>query len=320
VLILKYTETFDAFMAYFDVGAVADRYYLVLEPSWAGYCDPSILMYAHLHRPVVVQCFTDEDYGFISGVKGLEPVRLGPADWISPDDFPEIGAGDREYDVVMVANWGRAKQHRRLFRSLSKITEPLRILLIGFPWDGRTRDDIMSEARRLGPNIEVEVKEQLAYKEVVRLLGHSKVLVFLSKKEGDNKAVVEGFFADVPAIVYSGSVGGAKGRINNETGILSSYEDLHDNILRVVHEHDHLSPRSWALEHTGSPIATQKLETFLRRMADRRGEPFEGGIAQKSNSPNLTYRGGASHEAFRRDYDLLKTLLRDLRTNEFVEL
>jgi hypothetical protein len=161
--------------------------------------------------------------------------------------------------------------------------------------------------------VSLEVAEQVTHEQVASYLWQSKVLVFLSKKEGDNKAIVEGFFADVPAIVYRDSIGGAKSRINERTGILASYEDLGDNIGRILETLEDFSPREWALENSGSARATQTLENALRQVATARGEPFEARIAQKANAPNLDYRGGARAEDFSADYRRLLSLRRPRR-------
>ncbi len=56
VVLLKYARTFDAVIALFDLPRLLDRYVFVLEPCWAGYCDPSILMFISSEREVIVQC------------------------------------------------------------------------------------------------------------------------------------------------------------------------------------------------------------------------------------------------------------------------
>ena len=50
--------------------------------------------------------------------------------------------------------------------------------------------------------------------QVADYVSQCKVFVFLSKKEGDNKALVEAMFTNVPAIVFDKTIGGAGSRIN----------------------------------------------------------------------------------------------------------
>ncbi len=313
VVLIKYTPTFDAFLAFFDIDAIMERYYIVLEPSWAGYCDPSILMFLSANHRVVIQCFTDEDQAFISNLdSNLCPIRLGPADWIDPDIFVCMPSQAKVYDLVMVANWARHKQHIQLFNALRKIKDrKLRVLLIGFEWGGRTKADILKETAGLnGHLINLEIMENIPQKEIARYLVQSKVFVYLSKKEGDNKAVVEAFLCNVPAIVYKDTIGGINSRINQQTGVRSSFQDLHETIVYMLDHYQSFSPREWALQNVGCSVATQKLNAFLKDLARVNQEAYSSDIVVKSNSPNLRYAQGASRHNVESDYEFIQTAMR----------
>ena len=262
---------------------------------------------------VVVQCFTAEDLAFVESVgPPFVPVALGPADWVSADIFKETAPQAKVYDLVMVANWGAHKRHAELFRTLSRIGDrKVRVLLVGFPWAGRTALDIRRQARVVaGRQIEIEIVEQISQVELARYLSQCKAFVFLSRKEGDNKALVEAMFADVPAIVYDRSIGGAVSRVNPATGILSSDEDLAENICFMLDHYRDFSPRAWALEHTGSPIATRIVDDALRRAATECGGRYTRGIVEKVNSPNLAYREPGLRAAFQADYEFITSCVR----------
>ncbi|MGE0465669.1 MAG: glycosyltransferase [Steroidobacteraceae bacterium] len=313
VILLKYARTFEAVVALLDFDRVRAHYTFVLEPCWAGYCDAPLLMHFAPGHPVVVQCFTAEDLAFVESVgPPFGPVPLGPADWVSADIFRETARPTKIYDLVMVANWGAHKRHAELFRALSRIRERhVRVLLVGFPWAGRTAADIRREASAIaGSRIEVEIVENISQVELARYLSQCKVFVFLSRKEGDNKALVEAMFADVPAIVYHRSIGGAVNRINPATGILSSDEDLADKICHMLDHHRDFSPRAWALEHTGSAIATRVVDDALRRAAAEYGGRYSCGIVEKTNTPNLAYRKPEMRAAFQADYEFITSCLR----------
>ena len=103
VILLKYARTFSAVVALFDLKRLMNRYQFVLEPCWAGYCDPALLMFVAAGEPVIVQCFTDADHDFVSRIGyPLLPVRLGPA--VGRRVGLRGSAGRKEYDLVMVAN------------------------------------------------------------------------------------------------------------------------------------------------------------------------------------------------------------------------
>lgn len=308
VILLKYARTFDAVIALFDVKRLMERYVFVLEPCWAGYCDPSILMFIVPGHPVVVQCFTEEDYQFIREVgEPLVPIRLGPADWVDADLFTPSQIHEKPYDLVMVANWAAHKRHLQLFHALNRIKDrKLRVLLIGFPWGGRTADDIKREAEVVQNDlIRIDILEQLRQSELVGYLNQCKVFVFLSRKEGDNKALVEAMFANVPAIVFDKTIGGASSRVTAETGIFSSDEALPENILYMVDHYREFHPRQWALRHTGSSVATAALNEILKRT-----NGFTRGVVEKINSPNLSYKDERVRKDFESEYHFISESLR----------
>jgi glycosyltransferase involved in cell wall biosynthesis len=308
VILLKYARTFDGVVALFDLPRLMERYLFVLEPCWAGYCHPSTLLYLTPGEPVFIQCFTEEDHRFVCDVgPPFVPVRLGPADWVDADVFRPPPAVFKRYDVVMVANWSPEKRHTQLFRALERITDrDIRVLLIGFPWANRTASDVRRDAGRIrNPRVVFEVLENVPQSELASLVSQCKVLVFLTKKEGDNKAVVEAMFANVPAIVYDKTIGGASSRINASTGILSSDEALSENIRFMLDHYPEFSPRTWVLEHSGSAAATLVLNQIIEETVLRAGGRYTEDIIEKTNSPNLAYKDPASRTRFRADYEFI---------------
>lgn len=309
VLMIKYTPTFDAVVALFDLDAIQRDYYVVLEPSWAGYCDPSILMFLSREHSVFVESPEPLDHQYIQSLhSNLVPSTLGSADWVDADLFGPGLDENKEFDVVMVANWGRHKKHQELFRALSTIrNRRLRVLLIGFEWGGRTKAMIKAEAQHFSlSHVELVIEENLSAYQVSERLRRSKMFVLLSKKEGPNKAMMEAMFCDVPAIVYDKFIGGAQTKIISETGLLSSYEHLGSAIEYVLVHGEQFAPRQWALEHTGSKRATKHLEASIRSLAEENQAPWTKGLFEKVNNPNLAYKDqslGPSSKLSRRNLD-----------------
>jgi len=305
VILLKYARTFDAVVALFELDRLMERYTFVLEPCWAGYWDPSLLMFIARRQPVFVQCFTADDLALVEAIGDpLVPLRMGPADWVDADLFTKPEGTEKTHDLVMVANWAPGKRHAELFRAVAKVDRPVRVLLIGFPWFGRTQADIRREAAAIGNGrMTLDILERLPAAEVSQRVGACKVFVFLSRKEGDSKALVEALFADVPAIVYDKTVGGAPSRINASTGMLASDEDLPAAIERMLDRHHEFAPRAWALEHTGSAFTTRSLSEHVRRVITAQGGRFTEPLVEKTNSPNLAYKDPASRAAFQADYE-----------------
>lgn len=313
VILLKYARTFDAVVALFDMVRLRERYLFVLEPCWAGYCDPSLLMFLAPGQPVFVLCFTDEDHDFISRIGDpMVPVRLGPADWTDADRFNPVPGAAKVYDLVMVASWAAGKRHAQLFRALRQISDrKVRVLLVGFPWYGRTADDIRREAAIVGPNVQIDILDSVPQRDLAGHLSQCKAFVFLSRKEGDNKSLVEALFVDIPAIVYAGTIGGAKSRINPATGILATDDELAEKILYMLDRYQDFTPRSWALRHTGSVNATRVLDEAIRSRVIASGGRYTEGLVEKTNSPNLTYRDPTCRERFKSDYEFIRSCRRD---------
>jgi len=308
VILLKYARTFSAVAALLDLPKLMRRYTFVLEPCWAGYCDPAILMYVARGNPVLVQCFTAEDYAFIEHIGApLVPLHQGPADWVDADVFQPPPPGAKRYDLVMVANWAQHKRHALLFEALAQIRDrDVRVLLCGFAWGERTADDIRREAASMSnPRVSVEIREKVPQGELAGLVGSASVFLFLSRKEGDNKALVEAMFAGVPAIVYDATIGGARSRINPQTGVLASDAELAQKIRYMLEHHGEFTPRAWALEHTGAEVATAELDAALRVAVEGAGGRYTHGIVRKVNAPNLAYKNPAQRESFREDYEFV---------------
>lgn len=292
VVMLKYTKKFELFAALFDLERVLADYYVVLEPCWAGYCDPGILMFVSTVNEVVVQCPEPADFAFIQQLgTNLVPSRLGASDWVDADLFAGEASATKDYDLVMVANWGLRKNHRRLFAALPRVRRrPLSILLIGYAWEGRTAADVRREfAAHDLRDVHLELKERLTAADVAAHLRRSKVFLLLAEKEGSNKAIVEALFTGVPAIVYDGFVGGARTKINPQTGMLSSFRDLASSIDDMCERHLSFTPRAWALAHTGSRNATRLLNDQLRSIATAKGERWTTDIVEKVNRPNMAW-------------------------------
>src|SRR5262249_6505935 len=62
VLYVDYSYVFPSLAGLFDLRAIAERYHLVLEPSWSGVCTPEILLYTRVDRPVFVETIEPRDH------------------------------------------------------------------------------------------------------------------------------------------------------------------------------------------------------------------------------------------------------------------
>jgi hypothetical protein len=157
-------------------------------------------------------------------------------------------------------------------------------------------------------HVALEIVESVPAADVARLVALSKVFVFLSRKEGDNKALVEAMFANVPVIVYEGTIGGATSRVNAQTGVLTSDAALPATIRSMLARYRDFAPRAWAVTHTGALAATRVVDEALRASAAE--GTYRSPIVVKTNAPNLAYLDPGDRPRFAADYRFIRSCLR----------
>jgi hypothetical protein len=229
---------------------------------------------------------------------------------MNAEKIPSVENEVRDYDVVMVANWGIYKNHRKLFLALENLTikTRLKVALIGFPWANRTKDNILDEfnraVRKNKSLIELIIHENIPHNEVLRILSHAKMIVLLSYKEGCNKGITEAFVCNTPAIVYDRMIGGALEKINEKTGVVSSFEELPRSIDRMLKEYATFEPRKYYLENSGSLKSTSKLNNIIKLHSN---EKWVTDIDPKINEPGLGYLIPGQREKYIKDYAYIES-------------
>jgi len=308
VLILTYNYLFQAFHSIYRTEELRQYYWVVLEPSDPHIEDPGYALFGGWS--VVVEAGNPV---VRSGLQMLgdffEPVPLSSSDWTDPDTFRPMPNPTKVYDLIMIADWSRNKQHLWLFRTLAQIRRPLKVVLVGAPWQ-RRREAVVAEAKKCGVSDQIEIYERVRPEEVNRLLNLSRVNLLLSRREGGNKALYEAMFADIPSIVYRHCQGLDHSCVNEQTGVLVNDDELADAIVAVLNTPMQFSPRSWALENTGCTNSTRKLNDRLQELSLARGEPWTTGVAAKANRPELEYKSQQDAERLRPVLDHLRRFLR----------
>ena len=291
VLLIQYNDSFKKFFAIFDTARLAKSYRLVLEPSTWGYCDPLILLFLGMETDVIVQAQHHLDFEYIRSIESnLVPLRLGAGDWIDPDRFFVGPANAKVYDIVMVASWQRIKRHELLFRNAKKCPDIVkRIALIGYPSEGRDKEDVMREAKKHGVLTKIDFYESIPRQQVSEIIRQSKIGVMLTVREGSNKGIYECFFSDVPVIISERNIGVNRAHVNPHTGITVEDCLLADGIRHLVMNSESYEPRQWALEHTGYRNASYALNECLKGLAGKNGEEWTQDIYVKKNDTNAQY-------------------------------
>lgn len=316
VIALQYSYIFPVFARLFDLEAVSRRYYIVLEPSWCGYCDLDILSYASFDFPVFVEASEPRDAQFIEGINSnLKVVPIAANWWIDHRVFRPLSGVRKDVDIFMNAAWASYKRHERFFAALGRLrirnVRP-RVVMVGFPLN-LTKADILRSAAMHGVLDQIECYENLSVEQVNAQLNRAKVSILWSRREGFNRAVIENMFAGVPCILRDGfNYGYRHPYINDLTGRFASERDLPDILVDMIERHEKYKPREWVMANMSCQRATEILRETIGREARLAGEPWSGDMAVKvAGVSALRYWDQqAAGLQFAADYAFLRTAIR----------
>ena len=315
VIAVHYNHVFPLLARFFDIERIAQRYHVVLEPSWSGYCDPDILCYCQFRCPVFVQAYEPRDVSFIESINS-NLVRIPTASnwWVDHRLFRPLPGVEKDIDIAMVAGWGAYKRHYAFFSALSRLRRQghrPRVLLVGYAVDW-TKETVLNQARYYGVADQLEVVEGVPYEQVNDVINRAKIHVLWSRKEGIPRAIVECMFAGVPSIVREGLNYGYKYPfINEQTGAFSDEESLPRRILELLERSGEMRPRAWVLENMSCQRATEVLSTTLGQWCAAHGEPWtETPVVKVRQLHRMTYWDSADAERFKADYEWLASQCR----------
>lgn len=289
-LIVKFTAIFAMLRTHYDLAGLLRDYYFILEPSYSGYCTPEILGFLdYKNSAVIVQAAEKMDYEFLQRLdSNLIPIEMGSSNWVDDRVFCDLKL-PKEYDCIMVALWGDIKRHYLLFDALRKIDDPgFRVCLVGRPW-GRRLHEMEELAEFYGVRKNIDFFEKLKPHEVNVMLNKAKVNLLLTLKEGANKSIFEGFFANVPGLVLKENVGVNKSYLNEQTGRLVPQKELAETLLWFRENYSRFRSREWALGHISPTVSKSLLEAKLKDISIDRGEPWSRPIVSKVNRPECEY-------------------------------
>jgi glycosyltransferase involved in cell wall biosynthesis len=293
VLLLKNTERFDSFRRCANMASILDQYALVLEPSWSASANPKLLSFCiYRDHPIVVMSPCQADYRFLERLgSNLRPIACGPGDWVDPRVFRPLEGQEKRYDAVMVARWNLWKRHHLLFRALQRIGDPwFRVALLAVNISGDTdRELILASIRKFSRVCQVTVFEDMEPAAVNQVLNQSKVNLLLSRQEGGNRSLFEGFFAGVPGLAFSNHIGIPLTHFTPQTGRLIAEHELADALCYFRNHWAEFDPRAWALAHIAPDLTTAMLNLVLRQLANERQERWTKDIVCKCNCLSMRY-------------------------------
>lgn len=291
VLLIKYTGTFQYYIKCVNVKDLQRYFWIVLEPSWSGYCLSEILWWSQFSRPVFVQSSEMMDYKFMADVsKKLVPLTIGSSDWVNHETFcPTEDRIRKKYDSVYVSNFSPIKRNYVFLDAIAKIKDrTYKSALICSGW-GESRDLILEMIKLRGLEDRVDVYEKLSQPELNRVLNMAKVNVLLSLKEGSNRSIFEGMFSGTPAVLLKNNIGVNKSYINSRTGSLVDEKNLIPTLLWYRDNWIKFSPREWAMDHISIQCTKRKLDLAVNEKSHEYGEQYTYGTVLKVNAPEAKY-------------------------------
>jgi glycosyltransferase involved in cell wall biosynthesis len=316
VVVLDYNFTFPLFARWFDVRKIALRYYFVFEPSWSGFCDLDILCYLNYGFPVFVQTSEPRDAAFLRGIgHQLIPVSIAANWWVDSRVFYPINNLPKDADLIIVAGWSKFKRHADVFRELAlqrSTGKVLSVILVGYSGGDLGRDRIIGLARYYGVEDQLEVHENISAQEVNKLYNRAKVNLVWSRREGFNRAIIEGFYAGTPGILWDGhNYGFHYPFINDQTGCFSKEQDLSRTLLHLVDNYGRYNSRSWVLNNMNCEQATEKLSSAIQEHARSTGEKWSTNLSVKVSHLNgMSYWDESQRTKYSDDYAYLRGSLR----------
>lgn len=290
-LLIKYSYYFPLFIKYFDVEAVAQHYNIILEPSWAGFCEENILIFTQYNFPIYIQVYEVRDKTFIEQLQSnLTPINVGPSWFIDHTRFVTNAAHEeRDIDIIIVAAWAKYKRHEAFFQALARHKDAtahrkFNIVCVGYPGD-LTQDDIKRFAHAAGLGDQVTIYEWITPEEVSALQQRSKVNLLWSKFEGNNRAIIEGMFCDTPVILREGHNYGEKyDFINPQTGHFANETNLYQTLLAMLDNRADYHPRQYVLENRNCIRATEIMSQCIKANELQKKRPWTQELTVKVNN------------------------------------
>lgn len=308
VIVITFTPTSDYYFRTIDIEKLLNDFFVVLEPSWAGYCEASILQWTRFKKhDIIVQATEIKDRIFLNSINtNLIPVDFGASDWVDFRVFHPIERTEKIYDSIYVTSYKPGKRHHVYFRAIAEMGDASYRGAIACGAWGKAKQDVLNLIKYYGIQDNVHIYESLSQKDLNLLLNKSKVNVLFSKKEGSNRSVFEGFFSNVPAIVLENNVGMNKSYINEYTGMLVAESAVAEKLFYFKNNWKSYYPRKWAMENISPLKTTQKLNCVLKDISEVRKYQWTKNIVPKVNSPEVKYFSQSDKNFFPSTYDVLQ--------------
>ncbi len=312
LVIAKYNHYFPLLHQFIDLNKVLNCYNLILEPSWAGYCNLELLSFTRYEKPVFVMAYEPRDYHLLKESTTLVPIDVGPSWFVDHRVFcPPPENCSRDIDIVMIAAWAKYKRHDSFFKVLNRIRKSghqLKVTLIGYPGD-LDRQNILDSASKWHVADWITTHEWIKPVEVAAILQRAKVNILWSRFEGNNRALAEGMFCDTPAILREGhNYGYPYDFINKSTGCYANESNLPDKIMRTLNNCQQYKAREYVMKHRNCLRAMSIINQTIRDHEVRAGRGWTNDAVPKVNELHgMKYFHEEAPACFDSDYAFLQS-------------
>lgn len=313
-LIINYSYYFPLFLRFFDVEKIAESFNIILEPSWAGFCEENILSYSLLEVPIFLQVYEKRDKRFIERLdSNIIPVEVGPSWFINHNNFVSPVSDKRDIDILMVAAWAKFKRHNAFFKALIPLISDksdLKIVLVGYPVD-MTKEQILQLATLHGIVDNIEIHEWITPQEVSEIQKRAKVNVLWSKFEGNNRAIIEGMFCGTPVIMRKGhNYGEQYDFINDQTGYFADENNLKETYEKIVTRSEQMNPRQYVMQSRNCIIGTAIMSDAIKKYEVHNSQPWTSDLDVKVNDLHGMAYFNKDTVDYRTSYNHLSSLLK----------
>ena len=288
-----------------NISQLARDYDLVISPTWSPPYDLALFLAAKLWPGTLFTILSNHDdtAAFAGIAKNIKIIPLLASNWVNPSLFARSSDPEKQYDIVMLANFAKYKRHFALFRALRKMNPGVRVLLLGRPMEGRTQETLENEAHLFGVRDRITIKAGLDDAEMIEALQSSKVSIIMSMVEGSCVAVAESIYADVPVGLIEGARIGSSIFINEHTGCFLRPGALAQDLSAFVERYRHYAPRKWALQQgIGCQESSLMLNEALKSFALKNAHSWTVDIVPMHWRPNAEFLFPEHKEAMQSEY------------------
>ncbi len=214
-------------------------------------------------------CLVDEDWQ-VAKVKKHFP-RVSCFVWDKLVDYETTFyplTCEKSYDLCYVASLRKGKNHELLFEAISRVKDrTLTCVCVGGDLKGNRESwDRLAPLQQMVADLGLSVHftGPVSAQEVNRYINLSKIGVMCSIVDAAPRAMLEYMAADVPVLVSSGMLAGAR-YLGPAAGVVAAPKEFHLGMTTLLDNRKNYSPRAYLLQNYSFEKVIAKCITILRQ-------------------------------------------------------